>query len=225
MKRRATVAVLGLSLFGLTTAPVSGQLFNFPDYALLSADGAPSTFVAGSYGRGLNDNSGKLNAVSAMVGRSAGALSFAGGFGYVDSPLESEWTLGGSASYDLLDSSAPAQLALQTGLGWIKLPTGGVTTDDITMLRIPVGLAVKGNMSSSSAKITPWVMPRLNIVRASAGGASSTETDLGASAGIAISMPSGFGVHAAFDVLHVSAAGASMQQYVFGVGAHYMLGR
>lgn len=224
MKRRATVAVLGLSLFGLSTAPVSGQLFNFPDYALLSADAAPSTFVSGSYGRGLNENSGKLNAVSAMVGRSQGAFSFAGGFGYIDNPLDSEWTLGGSASYDLLGASAPAQLALQAGLGWIKLSTGGLT-DDITMLRLPLGLAVKGNLSSSSAKITPWVMPRLNIVRASAGGASTTETDLGASAGIAVSMPSGFGVHAAFDVLHVSAGGASMQQYVFGVGAHYMLGR
>src|SRR5688500_20185414 len=79
MKRRAAVAGFGVGMLMLTAAPVEGQLFNFPDYAVPSSDGVASTFVATSYGRGLNDDAGKLNSVSAMVGRSMSDLSFQGG--------------------------------------------------------------------------------------------------------------------------------------------------
>lgn len=221
MKRRATVVALGLGMFMLGTAPVSGQLFYFPDYAVPSMDGAASTFVAGSYGRGLNDNSGKLNAVSATVGRTTSSVSFVGGFGYIDGGLaESEWTLGGAAGYDLLSGTAPAQLTLQAGIGWMQLSGGGLIPD-VTMLRFPVGVAVKGNIESTSATVTPWAMPRLNILRASADGASTTDTHLGGSAGVTVTMPSGFGIHAALDYLAVESA----EQLTFGVGAHYVLGR
>ena len=229
MKRRATVAAFGLGMFMLSTAPVEGQLFNFPDYAVPSFDGGASTFVAGSYGRGLNDESGKLNAVSAIVGRTTSGLSFQGGFGYIDGVGDSEWTLGGAAGYDLLSDASPAQLTLQGGIGWMQLsdPTGLI--GDITLLRFPVGVALKGNIDSSSASVTPWVMPRLNMVRFSSDGGSTTQTDFGASAGVGITMPSGFGVHAALDLLAVSvdvgSASETQQQLRFGLGAHYMLGR
>ena len=222
MKRRATVVALALGLLGLTTAPVSGQMFYFPDYAIPSAGGSASTFVAGAYGRGLNDNSGKLNAVSASVGRSGSGVSFVGGFGFIDGGIagDNEWTLGGTAGYDLLSGSAPAQLSLQAGLGWMQLSGGGVIPD-ITMLRFPVGVAIKGNIQSASATVTPWAMPRLNILRASADGASNTQTDFGGSAGVTVTMTSGFGIHAAIDYLAIENA----EQVMFGVGAHYMLGR
>jgi len=224
MKRRATVVALGVGMLVLTTAPVEGQLFNFPDYAVLSVDGGASTFVASSYGRGLNDESGKLNAVSAMAGKTSSGVSFQGGFGYIDGVGDSEWTLGGAASYDLLSGSSPAQVSLQGGVGWMQFGGLGLV-DDITMLRFPIGVAIKGNVSSSAANVTPWVMPRLNVIRLSAGGVSTTETDFGASGGVSVTMPSGFGVHAALDLLRVDAAGASAQQLMFGVGAHYVLGR
>jgi hypothetical protein len=104
-------------------------------------------------------------------------------------------------------------------------PTGIV--GDITLMRFPVGVVVKGDMGSSSLQVSPWVMPRLNIMRLSADGAGTTETDFGASAGVGLTMPSGFGIHAALDLLAVSVEGApeTQQQLRFGIGAHYVLGR
>jgi hypothetical protein len=226
MKRRAAVLVLGVGMLMLTTAPVEGQLFNHPDYAIPSFDGGSSTFVATSYGRGLNDDSGKLNAFSATVGRSTSGLSFQAGVGYIDNVVESEWTLGGAAGYSVLGGDAPAQVGIQAGLGWMQLgdPTG--TVGDITLLRFPVGVVVRGDMGSSSLQVSPWVMPRLNIMRLSAEGASTTETDFGASAGVGLTMPSGLGIHAALDLLAVSVEGApGTEQLRFGIGAHYVLGR
>jgi len=225
MKRRAAAA-FGVGMLMLTVAPVEGQLFNFPDYAIPSFDGT-STFVATSYGRGLNDEAGKLNSVSATVGRSTSGLSLQAGVGYIDGVADSEWTLGGAAAYNLLGVDSPAQVGLQAGLGWMQLgdPTG--TVGDVTMLRVPVGVVVRGEMGSASMRISPWVMPRLNIMRLSSGGFSTTETDFGASAGVGLTMPSGFGIHAALDFLAVSVEGApeTAEQLRFGVGAHYLLGR
>jgi hypothetical protein len=104
-------------------------------------------------------------------------------------------------------------------------PTG--TIEDITMMRFPVGVVVRGDMGGTSMRVSPWVMPRLNIMRLSSGGVSTTETDFGASAGVGLTMPSGFGVHAALHLLAVSVEGApeTSQQLRFGIGAHYVLGR
>jgi hypothetical protein len=61
-------------------------------------------------------------------------------------------------------------------------------------------------------------MPRANIMRASFGGVSSTETDFGGSAGFGLTLPNGFGAHSAIDLL-----AADENVWTVGVGIHYVM--
>lgn len=202
---------LGLLLFG-GALPASGQMWYFPDYAVPSAAGAPATFIAASYGRGLNDDSGKLDAYGAVIGRTGETVSVLGGVGLVSGFADDEVTFGGAVGVDVVEGES-ATVALQGGIGWMS-------PGDVTVLRFPIGIAIKGMVETPEAQILPWAMPRVNIGRASAGGSSETTTDLGASAGVTFNFPGGFGVHTALDVLF----GDGRKPFTFGIGGHYVLG-
>ena len=200
-----------------TAAPVQAQLFFFPDYAAPSAFGTPSTFIAATYGRGLNDASGKLDAYGAVVGRTGMGQRFTilGGAGLVDGP-ESELTFGGAIGADLLQPASTTQVSVQGGIGYFGVDVGGGET--LTTLRFPIGVALKTMVEGPTANVMPFVMPKVNISRASLAGTSATETDFGASGGVSVTLPSGFGVHSAIDVL-----AAEETIWTIGVGAHYLL--
>jgi hypothetical protein len=212
MKRSLLLAL------GLLAAPslVSAQLFGIPNYASPSAFGTPSTFLAATYGRGLNDASGKLDAYAAAIGRSGlgNRFTVVGGFGMVDA-AESEWTFGGSVSADLLQPASATQVSVQGGVGYMGIDALGGT---LTTLNFPIGVALKYNIPGPTATVTPWVMPRANIMRMSLGGNSSTETDFGASAGFGLTLPNGFGAHSAIDLL-----AADQNSWTVGVGIHYVM--
>lgn len=197
------------------SAPASAQMWFFPDYAVPSAMGTPAAFVAATYGRGLNEASGKLDAVGLVAGKTGETVSFMGGVGRASADGESETTLGGAVGFDVV-RGASATISVQGGIGWFSVDVFGET---LTSLRFPIGVAVKGAIQTSSATVVPWVMPRLNVVRVSAGGVSDSATDLGASGGLTFNFSGGFGVHTALDVLL-----ANSKMVHFGVGAHYVLG-
>jgi hypothetical protein len=212
MQHRITGVAVGLGLVFLTSLPASAQLWHFPDYAVPSAVGGPSTFLAGTYGRGLNTESGELDAFGGVVGRTGETASFMGGLGVITGGGDSEVTLGGSVAVDVVRGES-VNLGLQGGIGWWS-------PGDVTSLRFPIGLAVKGAVESPEARITPWAMPRLDIRYASFDGDSDTSTDFGASAGVSFTFPSGFGVHTALDVLLADGG----EPWLFGIGGHYLLG-
>ena len=216
MKRPATALAFGLGMVLMTAASADAQLWFFPDFAVPSAFGTPASFVAGTYGRGLNDVSGKLNAYGLIVGRTGlgERISVMAGAGLIDD-VESEWTIGGSVGVDVLGADATTQLSVQGGVGWLDVDFLGET---ITTLRFPIGVALKRRIEGESASVTPWVMPRLNISRISVLGISDTEVDFGGSAGVGVTMTSGFGLHAAIDVL-----AANSTVWFVGVGAHYVI--
>lgn len=202
--------VLGfLFLVGAQTA--DAQMWEFPDYAVPSSFGAPSSFVAGTYGRGLNDDSGELDAFGAVVGRTGESVSVMGGLGLVSGGGDDEVTLGGAVGVDVFQGE-PATVSLQGGIGWMS-------PGDVTLLRFPIGVAIKGRAGSSDTRITPWAMPRLNITRLSTDGFSDTVTDFGASAGVSFTFAGGFGVHTALDVLFADGG----EPFLFGMGAHYVI--
>lgn len=212
MKRSLLLAL------GLLAAPslVSAQLFGIPNYAAPSAFGTPATFLAASYGRGLNDASGKLDAYSAAVGRSGlgNRFTILGGVGMIDA-AETEYTFGGAVSADLLQPASATQVSVQGGVGYLGVDALGGT---LTTLNFPIGVALKYNIPGPTATVTPWVMPRANIMRMSLGGVSSTETDFGASAGFGLTLPNGFGAHSAIDLL-----AADENTWTVGVGIHYVM--
>lgn len=212
MQQRVVGFALGFCFLLIAAVPASAQLWFFPDYAVPSATSGPSTFVAGTYGLGLNDASGKLDAFGAVVGRSGESASFMGGLGLVTGGGDDEITLGGAVGVDIVRGES-VTLAVNGGLGYFG-------PGDSSFWRFPIGIAIKGFAQSPEAAIAPWIMPRLNIVRGSVGGFSSTNTDLGASAGVGFTFPSGFGVHTALDVVFSDPD----QVWQFGVGGHYTIG-
>ena len=205
MRQRTIGFAIGCFLLLVSALPASAQLWDFPDYAVPSANMGPSTFIAGTYGRGLNDASGKLDAYGAIVGRTGEAASFMGGLGIVTSPGDDEITVGGAVGVDLVKGES-ATIAFNGGIGWMS-------PGDATLLRFPLGIAIKGFAQSPEATIAPWVMPRINITRVSFSGSSSTETDFGASAGVGFTFPNGFGIHTALDLLL-----SDSEVWLFGIG-------
>lgn len=216
MRKGIETIALSLIMVLLGAPPLAAQLWFFPDFATPSSTGDPATWLAASYGRGLNDASGKADVFVASIGRTAGRASFMGGFGYI-SEDDGEYTAGASLGVDLNTGDGP-RFSAQVGVGWLDLDFLGET---VTFWRIPIGLAVKGNMGSESTAVTPWVMPRWNVVVATGGGESETETDFGASGGVSITTAEGFGFHAAVDAYFAE----SDTLWELGLGFHYVLGR
>mgnify|MGYP007073185295 CR=1 FL=1 len=217
MKRFATVFGTGLAIALLGAAPAEAQQWFFPNYASPSGYGTAETYVAATYGRGLNETSGELNAFGAAVSRTglAGRATLSVGGGFVDVVDGNEVTLGGSVAVDLLPEAMAMRLSVQAGMGWIAPEVAGET---LTSLSFPIGVAVSRTFDNGSSTVRPWVMPRVNVTRVSLAGASSSEVDFGASAGLSLTMNSGFGFHAAVDLL---AANSSLWQG--GAGIHYAI--
>ena len=202
----------------LVATPAVGQLHNFPVYSLGQGPAAGATFVAGTFARGLDANSGEQSSFAAAVGRGMEKVSVAGSAGYTASATD-ELSLAASVAVHLLsDDSTPVQLSLQGGVGWIS--------PGVTLLSFPIGIAISGRPSDSGTSIRPWVMPRLDIQRSGEFTVgpitvpSLTNTDIGTSAGVTITGETGVGAHLAID--WVNREGGS--PFGFSLGGHYMVG-
>ena len=216
MSKRMISGLLTVGFLLVAAAPASAQMWFFPDFAVPSVGpNGPATFLAGTYGRGLNTASGEADAIGGVIGRTTEGASFLGGGGIVMADGSNEVTLGGAVGVDVANGES-ATVSVQGGIGWMSIDA---FTESFTMLRFPIGVAIKGSVQSPEALITPWVMPRLNISRFSGGGESQTETDIGASAGVSFTFASGFGVHTALDLLL-----SDSNLWYFGGGVHYLLG-
>jgi hypothetical protein len=173
--------------------PAQAQLFNFPLYSIRS--GAPSTVLMTHYGRGLSDNTGKLNAYQVGIARAGiGRMSLRAGLGMIDATPDAQWTFGGAAQMRFNDAASPTAVTALAGVGYMSV-------DPASFLRFPIGVGFGRSFAGASATVSPWVMPRAEINRFSANGFSSTETDFGASGGVTIILPSGLGFHFALDLL------------------------
>jgi hypothetical protein len=213
MKQALTGVALCLMAALASAAPAAAQMWFFPDYAVPSANGNPGTFIAGSYAGGLNDDSGKINAVGGMVGKTGESASFMAGLGILTGDADNELTLGAAVGVDVAKSGSTT-ISLQGGVGWMG-------PGDSNFLRVPIGVAFKGRIESPEAVIVPWVMPRVNYTRLSGGPFTTSQTDIGASGGVSFTFGGGFGVHTALDILHADGG----DPIVFGIGGHFVTGR
>lgn len=207
-----SIAVVAL----LVATPATGQLTNFPVLALSPGDGVTS--IGAGWGRGLNDDSGKMNAFGVGVRRSMETVSFSVAGGYVldatGADTDGKTTFAGAIAYHLpIDSSV--NVSLQTGIGYISLTE--------TVLNFPVGIAISGNTEAGSMMVSPWIMPRVHFTRVG-GTNSATATDYGGSAGIRFASEGGFGFGIAADVLMVDdGAGGTNSSIGFSAGFSYRL--
>lgn len=214
MKRNLFVGLLGAGMMLVSAATVDAQLVNFPNYAVPSSFGMPSTFISADFGRGLNDISGKQNAFGVALGRTGigERVNVVVGAGMVTYDPDTKYTFGGDVGVDVLGSDADVQIGVQGGVGYMSLADGYTTTS------LPIGVAVKGMEAGESANFGWWFMPRLQYTRVKIADITGTSTDFGASAGASISMSSGFGIHAAVDLL-----AADNSSWLGGVGVHYII--
>jgi hypothetical protein len=207
-----SIAVVAL----MVATPATGQLVNFPVLALGAGDGV--TAVAAGWGRGLNDDSGKRNAIGVGVSRSMEMVSFSVAGGYVLEALgassDGEITFAGAVAYHLPVEAV--DLSLQTGIGYIKFAE--------TTLNFPVGVSISGSTEAGSMMVRPWIMPRVQFTR-TGGTASSTDTDFGGSGGVSFFTESGLGFGVAADLLIVDdGVGGSNSRLGFSAGVSYRLG-
>lgn len=191
-----SIAVVAL----MVATPAMGQLPGFPVLGLFPGDADGATSVGAGWGRGLNDQSGKLNALGVGAVRAMEQVSFGvfgsfvlGGGETIDS-IPNKFGLAGAVAYHLPLEDLPVSLSVQVGAGWIK----DAITDE-TVLNFPIGVVVSGSTEAGSLMVRPWVMPRFQITRF--GTPSVTQKDFGASGGVAISSEGGWGLSLALDWL------------------------
>jgi hypothetical protein len=211
MKR---IVVLALGLIAVA-APVQAQLTGIVNYAVPVGGEAPATHLVGEFGRGLNEDSGKLNAFAVAAGRTGigGRGSVFVGASMLNSDPDSQNSFGIVGAVGVSQPASPTQISVQAGVGYMS------PADDVTVWSVPVGIALARSMPQGAGSLNYWVMPRVHMTRVAVTGLDSEmETDFGASGGLGFTTASGFGVHAAIDLL-----AATNSIWTVGAGIHYMI--
>jgi hypothetical protein len=135
-----------------------------------------------------------------------------------DGPGDSELSVGGTLNYKIFGGPlVPLAVTLQGGIGYSTPDTGILPNDEVSELRFPVGVGFTLTIPNPALAIKPWIAPRLDIVRRSAGGVSDTDSNFGIGGGLELNLLSGLGLHAAYDRVFADGGDPS----VFGLGAHY----
>ena len=174
---RKTGFVFSIAVAALLVAtPAMGQLLNYPISALPAGDADGATSIGAGWGRGLNEDSGKLNAFGAAITRATETVSYQFAGAYVNS---SDIALKGTLAYNALAEN----IGIQGGIEW-KSPDAG------TQMNFPIGISFSG----ASESVSYSVMPRVQFTRTSASSATTTDTDFGASAGIGFVTEGGVGL-------------------------------
>lgn len=220
---RKTVCVMAVAavMAALSTAPAVAQLHDNVTFPAMPGVGVT---IAGDVALGLNDDAkvtGTAGAESPMYvgGRiTLGLPMFSVWAGAGAAPLgvegvDSEITFGGGAGYHVLSAPLlPVKVSVQAGVGYLS-------ETDASLLNVPVGVLVVINVPSPAIGIEPWLMPRVQWSRESFMGVSDSEIGFGASGGINVTLPMGFGVHAALDWLTIG--DPSISPLHAAAGLHY----
>ena len=208
----AAIAVLA------TAAPAAAQMYGNPVYVPIGV--GTGVNVAGDFGRGLNNASGKGNYFGGRVALGLPILYVMAGAGTykADGATESQMAFGGALGVNVLRlPMMPVKVSLQAGAGYVS--SGGDK-----LLDIPVSLGIGLALPTPGLSITPWVAPRLHVrIFSPASSALDTETDtrFGGSAGINAAFGM-IGVHLAVDYIRFPAptggSAGDVSPLVFGAG-------
>ena len=235
------VAGLGLALgMALSASPLRAQNPGLPVYN----HGIPRGIgVYGDVGF-PNDAAGSGTAYGATVRAGLGLFGATATLSALnpDGPAGGDVAVGGTLNYRLLGGPlVPFSVTLQGGVGYAKpgdgsvalpskilrpgsmstfsrVPLVGDTSGETTLYHFPIGVGLALVIPNPVLAIQPWLAPRVDIVRVSAGGASNTETNFGLSGGLELNLLNGFGIQAAYDRVFLS---DGADPGTFGIGAHY----
>jgi opacity protein-like surface antigen len=237
-------AVVGLGLAlgsALAGSPLRAQNPGLPVYNL----GVPrGVGVYGDVGF-PNTAAGKGTAYGATVRAGFGMIGATATLSALnpEGPGGTDVGVGATLNYKLLGGPlVPFSVTLQAGLGYSKpggdlasplpmaagpsfgagafsrVPDLGNATGEITLYHIPIGVGLGLVIPNPVLAIHPWLAPRVDVVHATAGGQSDTETNFGLSGGLEFNLLNGFGIQAAYDRVFAKDA---PDPATFGLGAHY----
>jgi hypothetical protein len=118
----------------------------------------------------------------------------------------------------------PLGVALQAGLGYVKLGSG---LGAQTQYTVPIALGIAVKPPTPGLAVEAWAAPRVQLGVTSALGNSTLRAGYGISGGVNIGLPTGLGLHAALDWSKVAQKTTNAvtlpetQTLVVGVGLHY----
>jgi hypothetical protein len=204
---------VGLCSLALATAPAAAQVRGIPVY---NSGVIRGIGIYGDVGFSNND-AGKGTGFGAtgraglgLFGVTATVASF-----NPDGPGVSDVSVGGTLNYRLFGGPlVPLSVTLQGGVGYSQ---PGPSTADSTLWHFPIGVGFALVIPNPALAIKPWLAPRVDIARTTVGSSSETETKFALSGGLELNLLSGFGLHAAYDLV----TGTDGSPGVFGIGAHY----
>lgn len=210
--------------------PATGQLVGNPIY--FSPRGTTGLMIAGDYGRGLNEASGKANFVGVRGALGISPVTVSAGIGILDAD-ETDVTFGGNLEARVFGGSlSDVSVSVLGGAGYMK--TGDPSASELEILSLPLGIGLGLRIPTSGFSVEPWVAPRLHIQRATATFAafphdifiSETDTRFAVSTGANLETAAGLGFHAAVDYLARTIdliRGRHISPLRFGIGAHYTI--
>jgi len=206
------IAVAALALSLAASSATAQDFLGNPNYANTNG---PGVALKGFYGRGVNDEADKSNFFGGSVGVNLPVFGFWAGVGsWKPENVDGVAVFGGGVSLQVpMPPMSPVMVGLEAGASFLD-------EDGAKTLKVPIGAMLGINVPSPAVDVVPWVKPRVEIQRFS-NGTSSTEVGFGASGGISVTLPTGFGFHAAVDWMTIDyGLGAEKPIYV-GAGVHY----
>jgi hypothetical protein len=105
----------------------------------------------------------------------------------------------------------PFSVTLQGGAEYAK-------NSGTEVIHGPIGLGIALRIPNPTLAIKPWIAPRLDVLRVSGGGTTTTDENFGISGGVEFSLLGGFGFGVAYDRTW---ADNDLKPSVFSVGASY----
>jgi hypothetical protein len=108
----------------------------------------------------------------------------------------------------------PFSVTLQGGAEYVK-------NNGAKVLHAPIGLGIGLRIPNPALAIKPWIAPRLDVLRVSGSGiTTTTDENFGISGGVDFSLLGGFGFGVAYDRIW---AGSGVTPSVLSVGASYSI--
>ncbi len=219
--KRSLIGFMTVGLvLALCASAAEAQLVGYPVAAWTAG---PGVTISGDFARGLNTESGQLNAFGGRIGVSTPIVGVWAGAGSLNmgSGLGSELTFAGGLALKVFDPPlAPVQISLQAGAGILNQTVNILGVEEsLNTMNVPIGVAFAFKAPTPGVNIQPWIMPRLHYNRVSFAGLSGSNVGFGASGGVNLTLPVGFGGHLAIDYMSIDSA----SPIVVGMGLHYTI--
>jgi hypothetical protein len=216
MKAIGRIAV-GALVLGLMAGSAAAQTHGNVKWAALPGAGVT---IAGDFGMGLNDDAkfgdeaGMYFGGRAMYGASMFSVYAMGGAYPIGvDGLDSEMEFGGGLAFHAINKAdMPISVSVQAGVGYVK-------SGDETELDFIGGVPITINIPSTGVSIKPWVMPRVHYIKITD---IDGEIGFGASGGLQVVLPMGFGFNVGVDWQSITFGDAdAWQPMTFGAGVQY----